>query len=159
MFAPAPLASAFLAGLALATGGCARQSDVELKDTEGRQVKLRCEDGKCALGGGISAPALEIRTTGRLVGLCSAGDAGPASCRPIVCDSDASCPPAERLERGSCVSGLCIEPAAELTAADAVLLCLAGTGSGRSTQLQVERYAMALNCGSPCIVPKPCRQP
>jgi hypothetical protein len=39
------------------------------------------------------------------------------------------------------------------------MLCLAGTGKPGNTPLQVQRYAMALNCGSPCKVPAPCRQP
>jgi hypothetical protein len=39
------------------------------------------------------------------------------------------------------------------------MLCLAGTGLGRETPAQVERYALALNCGNPCRIPTPCAQP
>jgi hypothetical protein len=39
------------------------------------------------------------------------------------------------------------------------MLCLSGTGLGRETPAQIERYALALNCGSPCKIPAPCAQP
>jgi hypothetical protein len=38
------------------------------------------------------------------------------------------------------------------------MLCLWGKGLGRDTPKQVERLSMALNCGTPCKVPAPCRQ-
>ena len=83
----------------------------------------------------------------------------PAQCRPLVCQDDKDCPPAHGLGHGTCVNGLCTEPANAISAADAVLLCLAGTGWGKGSPEQVERYALALNCGTPCKIPSPCRQP
>jgi hypothetical protein len=38
------------------------------------------------------------------------------------------------------------------------MLCLAGTGLGHAEAKQVERYALGLNCGAPCVVPKPCER-
>jgi hypothetical protein len=39
------------------------------------------------------------------------------------------------------------------------MLCLAGSGLGSEQARQVERYALGMNCGAPCKVPAPCRQP
>jgi hypothetical protein len=106
---------------------------------------------------------LVLRSPGRLVGICTAAAGAepqsPAHCRAIVCTADSACPPAEGMDRGQCVNGLCTEPAHPIGVADAVMLCLAETGIGRETPRQVERYAMALNCGTPCRIPSPCRQP
>jgi hypothetical protein len=57
------------------------------------------------------------------------------------------------------VNGLCTEPSQPLGVTDAVMLCLAGTGTGHGSAQQAERFAMALNCGEPCRIPSPCRQP
>lgn len=56
------------------------------------------------------------------------------------------------------MGGLCIEPTHDIASADAVMLCLAGTGLGHDQARQVERYALGLNCGTPCSVPKPCER-
>jgi hypothetical protein len=136
--------------------GCRRNSELEVRDTEGRSVRLQCDgSGHCAVQGS----PLTLRASGRLMALCDMASSDPRDCRALVCSGDADCPDAERANRGSCVNGLCIEPAHQLAVADAVALCLAGTGQGKDAPRQVERYAMALNCGSPCTVPKPCRQP
>ena len=39
------------------------------------------------------------------------------------------------------------------------MLCLSGTGLGRETPRQIERYALALNCGKPCPCPRLVRSP
>jgi hypothetical protein len=136
--------------------GCRGNSEPEVRDTEGRKVRLQCDgSGKCAATG----MPLTLRSAGRLMALCDAASTDPRDCRALVCSDDGDCPNAQRASRGSCVNGLCIEPTNQLAPADAVALCLAGTGLGKDAPLQVERYAMALNCGSPCTVPKPCRQP
>lgn len=141
------------------------------RDTEGRSFAISCEpDQGCKVQqtAGPHRPgeptASVLRSTGLLVAVCRApsATAQPASasdCRALVCSDNADCPPAHGLEQGSCISGLCAEPAGAINPDDAVMLCLAGTGLGRESPLQVERYAMAMNCGSPCRVPKPCRQP
>ena len=105
----------------------------------------------------------ELRRTGRLVAACpklavSAG-AAVTQCRPLVCQADSQCPPAHGLKQGTCVNGLCIEPSQDLIADDAIMLCLSGTGAGYASPPQVERFALGLNCGKPCRVPTPCRQP
>jgi hypothetical protein len=84
-------------------------------------------------------------------------------CRALACAADSDCPPtsggAPRATTGTCVGSLCVEPSHELGAEDAIFLCLAGTGLGHERADQVTRYALALNCGTPCRVPAPCRQP
>src|SRR5690606_6755934 len=97
-----------------------------------------------------------LSSSGRMVGIC---DRAPASsppiddCRVLVCRSDQDCPPQHGLETGHCLNGFCINPEQPLNQSDAVLLCLAGTGLGRKAPKQVERFAMALNCGDPCRIP------
>ena len=156
--------------VAVAASGCRRVSTRTLKDTEGRTFTAECDrQGQCNLTRDKAEPGspdkkdLVLHSPGRLVAMCdAAGDAKPdlaADCRPLVCESDDACPPAHGLKHGTCVNGLCTEPANPLTQDDSVLLCLAGTGMGKSAAAQVDRYAMGLNCGSPCVVPKPCRQP
>jgi hypothetical protein len=147
--------------------GCARATERTLTDTEGREVKARCEpdrDCQLTLVKGERAPdktGFAIHTPGHLVGLCDVGASGkpdaPSDCRPIVCQSDTGCPPRHGLRDGTCVNGLCIEPETEqVTVEDAVMLCLAGTGLGTT---KPDRLAMGLNCGSPCRIPAVCRQP
>jgi hypothetical protein len=63
------------------------------------------------------------------------------------------------MKDGQCLHHRCSDPAAALSVQDSIMLCLAGTGLGRETPAQIERYALALNCGSPCTVPAPCQQP
>lgn len=165
--APAPKAFALL--LLYCSFGCDKSAGgVDLVDTEGRRFKMSCEQSPCELrriSGKPSSPAktdIELQTSGRVVGICDVApqaDPEPGDCRALVCQADRDCPPLHGLEQGSCVNKLCIAPENELVSADAVLLCLAGTGLGRDAPKQVERYAMAMNCGRPCRVPAPCRQP
>lgn len=168
-----------LAILPFASASCRNRAELTIQDTEGRSFTLRCSDDRiCSLsraaGPGAAAPKssdasqsardlVKLKTAGRLVGICSPavleGEPSPSDCRPIVCETNASCPPAEGLSEGVCINGLCTEPSHPLVSDDAVMLCLAGTGVGPRSPAQVERLALGLNCGNPCRVPKPCRQP
>ena len=144
------------------TLGCSRD-ERSFRDTEGQRYTARCGDQGCTLSVPPAASAAaSLRATGRIVGVCRhAGTRTdtPAQCRPLVCQGDKDCPPAHGLEHGTCVNGLCTEPANTLSSDDAVMLCLSGTGWGQGSPTQVERYALALNCGTPCKIPTPCRQP
>lgn len=152
------------------TAACNRGTERYLVDTENRQFLARCAgDGSCSVAavGEAKAPAaattVRLRATGRIVGICGplAAEALPAAadCRPLVCESKEQCPSAQGMTDGVCIDGLCREPSQVINSDDAVMLCLAGTGVGPRTALQIERLALGLNCGSPCVVPKPCRQP
>jgi hypothetical protein len=158
--------------LAMSTGmaGCKSVSERPLTDTEGRTFSARCErSGACTFTqtsgarreGAKSAQAL--LQTGRLVGICDVepGQApgAPSDCRALVCQTDADCPPDHGLKDGQCLNALCADPAQPLNSSDSVMLCLAGAGLGRDQPRQIERFALGLNCGSPCKVPAPCRQP
>lgn len=161
-----------LAGLLAAAGlfACDSGSKHVLRDTEGRKVEATCnEEGKCALNK-LSGPdwgddrtRLTLRDEGLLVALCNSKEGAEPDvrdCRPLECDSDGDCPARHaNMTHGTCANGLCIEPSHGVGKDDAVMLCLSGTGTGHESPDQVERYALALNCGDPCRVPKPCRQP
>ncbi len=160
----------FLAAVVLATVSCRRVSQRELRDTEGRELGAQCDrEQGCQLKPAAGQKAdgsrseLVLRATGRLVGVCSVAPASepksPSDCRALECSGDANCPPAHGSKDGHCVNGLCVEPSGELNTDDAVMLCLAGTGLGKDSPEQVSRFAMALNCGSPCKIPAVCRQP
>lgn len=148
--------------------GCQKSGPRVLKDTEGRTFEATCPaDSTCKLtqkSGKKRAekPAQTLQVGGRLVGICDAPEAGsadgPFDCRPLNCQADADCPPLHNMKDGQCVHNRCSDPAQELTSADAIMLCLAGTGLGRETAAQIERYALALNCGTPCRIPAPCQQ-
>lgn len=167
------LAACLLAALSALGGatGCRSISQRTLTDTEGRTFAAECDrEGSCKLKqiSGEDAPsgkpALALSATGRLLGMCNvsaegAAPEGPADCRALECESDADCPPSHGQKDGSCLNELCIVPTLEPSVSDAVMMCLAGTGLGRNKPNQVGLFAMALNCGSPCVVPKPCRQP
>jgi len=158
-----------LALLAVGLTGCDdKGGPTVVTDTEGRRFAMSCDQSECSYerktGGPVSKAKslVDVQTAGRVVGICDVsvlGEPEPGDCRALVCKTDAECPPMHGLEAGHCVNQLCTSPEKELTSADAVLLCLAGTGLGLSAPKQVERYAMAMNCGSPCVVPAPCRQP
>lgn len=152
------------------SAGCKSVSERPLMDSEGRQFLAKCErSGECALSQISGAKRAGDKTgfvlthTGRLVGICDVapghGPDTPADCRPLVCQSDTDCPPAHGLKNGQCMNALCTDQAQALVAPDSVMLCLAGTGLGNEQARQVERYALGLNCGNPCKVPAPCRQP
>jgi len=155
--------------LLLLGAGCNRSSELLLRDTEGRTFGASCEpSGACQLSRKTGKPASEdkpelvLHTPGRVVGICDVlvggSPASPSDCRALTCQADTECPPSHGLARGHCLSGVCIEPANPISVEDAVMLCLAGTGLGRLTVAQIERFALAQNCGSPCIIPRPCRQ-
>jgi hypothetical protein len=151
-----------------AVASCRSISTRTLRDTEGRTVTARCDrDGRCNFeqNSGPKSPrgdGFALHSPGRLVALCDVVGGAPPDvrdCRALECTSDDACPPGHGLRDGKCLNGLCIEPMNAQGPDDAVLLCLAGKGLGRDQPRQVEAYAMGLNCGTPCVVPKPCRQP
>jgi len=165
---PRPFRPLFVALLLL--DGCSRLSERTLTDTEGRAISAKCErDGKCSLTQtagvtrGEGKDHLLLSEAGRLIGICDVTPGGtpdtPADCRALVCHEDSDCPPGHGMKNGQCLNGLCADPAQALSASDSVMLCLAGSGLGRATPRQVERFALGLNCGSPCRIPAPCRQP
>jgi hypothetical protein len=154
----------------MASTGCRRVSERTLTDTEGRTFHAECDrEGRCKLTRKSAKPVSEdmsdvaLHSPGLLIAICDVppeqDPSASADCRPLVCKEDDDCPPSHGIKDGSCSNGLCIEPSHDLAVDDAVMLCLAGTGLGRSGPNQVDRYAMALNCGTPCRVPAPCRQP
>lgn len=148
---------------------CESRGPRSLHDTEGRTFEATCPKGEgCKLvqkAGPRRAdkPEQSLLLGGRLVGVCDvqggAAPAGPFDCRPLGCETDADCPPLHGMKDGQCLNHRCSDPAEALAVQDSIMLCLAGTGLGRETPAQIERYALALNCGSPCTVPAPCQQP
>ena len=152
---------------AAAVGGCRSKKTpiIRLHDTEGRQLLAKCDDRQCQLkqkGGPIwpgTATKLVVQQTGLVVALCNVAPeadapADPRFCRALECVDDRECPPP-----GFCINGLCVDPARDLTTDDAIVLCLAGKGLGHDAPPQVQAYALGLNCGSPCKVPRACRSP
>lgn len=152
----------------LAPVGCQKSGPVLLRDTEKRTFEATCPaEGPCKLeqkSGSKRAdkPAQSLLLGSRLVGICDVADgqppAGPFDCRPLDCQSNGDCPPLHGMKEGQCVHNRCSDPSEALSSQDAIMLCLAGTGLGRETPAQIERYALALNCGTPCRVPAPCQQ-
>jgi len=163
---------ALLIGLAVVGAGCRREKTpiIRLRDTEGRQLLARCTQKGCELRkkegpewpGGKTG--LLLKVTGLLVTVCSVEPESTEvddirQCRALECKADPECPPEPGAPTGHCINGLCVDPGGELGPDDSVVLCLAGTGLGTGSDEQVEAHAMGLNCGSPCVVPKTCRQP
>jgi hypothetical protein len=157
-------------GVLLSLVGCKSSSERQLVDSERRHFTAKCQrTGECTLTqtSGDRRPgnktALTLVRVGRLVGICDVvpGQAPetPADCRALVCQSDADCPPGHGLKDGQCMNALCTDPSQALVPEDSVMLCLAGSGLGNEQARQIERYALGLNCGTPCRVPAPCRQP
>lgn len=148
-----------VAALGALCAGCSHPRRLVLHDTEGRSFTTECsKDSGCHL----AAKGVAFRATGRVIGICNVPAKRPlraSDCRPLTCKRDTDCPPRHEMPHGTCLGGLCIAPAHPINVDDAVMLCLAGTGLGRSTEKQIERYALAENCGTPCKVPAPCRQP
>lgn len=149
--------------------GCNKSGPRQLRDSERRTFTAEC-DGKqpCKIAQTAGPkragmPQQALLTTSRLVGICDVREGaqpeGPFDCRPLSCETDADCPPLHGMADGQCLNKHCGDSALDIGVADSVMLCLAGTGLGRETPAQVERYALALNCGSPCKVPAPCAQP
>jgi len=149
--------------------GCQNSGPRTLHDTEGRTFEATCpKQGPCKLSQKAGPkraerPTQTLLTGGRLVGICDVreGEAlqGPFDCRPLGCESDADCPPLHGMKDGQCLNRRCSDPAEAISTQDSIMLCLAGSGLGRETAAQIERYALALNCGTPCNIPAPCQQP
>ncbi len=167
---PVPVPGGWLLlALCALTLSCERRSERVLKDSERRTFTAHCNpEGACTFeqkAGPRRAgkASQELLTGGRLVGICDVAPgealAGPFDCRPLRCEADSDCPPAHELRDGQCLNHWCSDPAGPLSVQDSVMLCLSGTGLGRESPAQIERYALALNCGSPCRVPTPCAQP
>lgn len=154
--------------LCLAAVACRNSEPVRVTDSEGRRFAVRCGDAGCSaepIEHSASAPRgaakFSLQISGRLLGVCTAfGDAPPhpGDCRPLRCSTDAECPAVRGEGYGTCVGAWCVEPSREPGTNDAILLCLAGTGVGHDSAQQAQRYAMAVNCGSPCVVPAPCKR-
>lgn len=151
------------------TFACENRGPWSLRDTEGRTFEATCPKGAaCQItqkAGPRRAdrPRQTLLVGGRLVGVCDAAEGGepqgPFDCRPLGCTSDQDCPPLHGMKEGQCLNRRCSDPAEAIGVQDSIMLCLAGTGLGRDTPAQIERYALALNCGTPCVVPAPCQQP
>jgi len=160
---------AVLAVAVLAAPACKRVPELLLRDSEARVFRADCDaQGTCQLEqrsgekwpGPVTTPVL--RSSGHVVGVCASagdGEGPPEDCRPLVCAKDSDCPPSHRRTHGTCLNGLCTDESLGIGMADAVMLCMVGTGLGHDSLSQVERRAMAQQCGTPCEVPKPCRQP
>lgn len=140
-----------------------------LRDSEGRVFEANCPNsGECSFMQKSGPrrdgrPAQALLVGSRMVGICDVkageGPDGPFDCRPLSCNTDAECPPLHGMKDGQCLNHRCGDAAEPIGVQDAIMLCLAGTGLGHESAAQVERYALALNCGSPCTVPAPCQQP
>ena len=156
-----------LLAILVSTASCRGPQVLTLHDTEGREFSARLRDSSVTGLTLSTTPQdtnrFEIRRTGHLVAVCptspTSTPVAATHCRVLTCETDIQCPPAHGLKHGTCVNGLCIEPSKNLLADDAIMLCLSGTGADYSSPLQVERFALGLNCGQPCKVPTPCRQP
>ena len=149
--------------------GCQKGGPRLLRDSEGRTFTASCPpEAECKLEQKsgpqrVEKPAQALLVGSRLVGICDVKPGeppqGPADCRPLSCNSDADCPPLHGMKDGQCLNARCSDPAEALGVPDSIMLCLSGTGLGRETPAQIERFALALNCGTPCKVPAPCPQP
>ena len=141
---------------------CKERGPLSLQDSEGRSFSARCQEelSSCVLeqqsGPRAGGAAPSLRAGGRYIGVCDSPH--DADCRLLTCSSDSACPAPGRAPSGSCIGGLCVDPRREIATSDAVMLCLAGSGLGHAEARQVERYALALNCGTPCRVPAPCER-
>jgi hypothetical protein len=166
--------SSVLMLVALAAGtlslGCRLRAEQTIKDTLGRAFQLNCESGKeCAIrlaqesSKNADKPVFRLTSSGRIVGVCGspAERAGhsPSACRPLVCTESSDCPKVSAAQQSLCSKGLCTEPNHSITSEDSVMLCLAETQVGENDASQMEKLALALNCGTPCKIPASCRQP
>ncbi|HEY5959872.1 MAG TPA: hypothetical protein VIV60_25130 [Polyangiaceae bacterium] len=173
---PSPLLRcAMLLCIGLLSVSCRNRSEQTIEDSEGRHFLVQCsQDHSCTVAekptdsgrpsatGSTSTAVMQLRSSGRVIGVCGPlppeHKPAPADCRPIVCADNRDCPASEGLSDGACINGICTEPSHEITSGDAVMLCLAGTGAQTLNANQVERLALGLNCGTPCRIPRPCRQ-
>ncbi|MBN2194281.1 MAG: hypothetical protein JW751_15800 [Polyangiaceae bacterium] len=155
----------------VAACGRGKRPLLPLRDTEGRSFEARCDPQRgCQVKqtGGPRDPSgrtdLVIHRQSLLTAICNVA-AGVKEredvrdCRALQCDTDRNCPPEPGGPRyGHCVDGFCVDPAGTLQADDSILYCLAGKGLGREAPNQVEAYAIGLNCGSPCTIPRICKR-
>ena len=149
--------------------GCQKGGPRIVRDSEGRTFEANCPaQAPCEFQQKsgpqrVEKPTQTLMLGSRLVGICDvkAGEPPqyPFDCRPLGCQSDTDCPPLHGMKDGQCLNHHCSDPAEAVGVQDSIMLCLAGTGLGRETPAQVERYALALNCGNPCKIPAPCPQP
>ena len=149
--------------------GCQKGGPRIVRDSEGRSFEATCPAQAACKFQQKSGPQRGEKPTqtlmlgSRLVGICDVKEGEPPQypfdCRPLSCHFDADCPPLHGMKDGQCLNKHCSDPAEAVGVQDSIMLCLAGTGLGRDTPAQVERYALALNCGSPCKIPAPCAQP
>jgi hypothetical protein len=149
--------------------GCNKGGPRVVRDSEGRTFEATCNAQAPCRFSQKSGPKRADKPTqtlmlgSRLVGICDVKEGEPPQypfdCRPLGCESDSDCPPLHGMKDGQCLNNHCSDPAEAIGVQDSIMLCLAGTGLGRETPAQVERYALALNCGSPCKIPSPCAQP
>jgi len=158
-----------LGALCVALLACDDEPEVELRDTERRTFAAVCPEAEpCVLKqkSGPGWPGDEatrplLHSEGRLVTICSqpqgAQSVDARRCRAIECTRHRDCPPAHGQSQGACLDGLCSEPSGSFGQFDVVVLCLAGLGLGYDSPKQVENYALAVNCGNPCRLPRPCR--
>ncbi len=146
---------------------CSRPEVLQLRDTEGRKFTAQVKQDEVVQlsSSDVSSrsDSFVLQRKGYLVAICPESSqmstTAIGDCRGLICTGDYDCPPAHGLKMGTCINGLCVEPSQTINSDDAIMLCLAGTGIGRSSTLQVDRFALGLNCGQPCRVPSPCRQP
>jgi len=168
MYAKRGLAATFTA--LLCAFACKSASELTIRDSERRVFRARCStDGACTLEQTAGpkwpseAPVLALKTSGRIVGVCNGAEAkrvdSDMDCRALVCSTDADCPAPQRLDHGTCLGGLCTDVRHPMDVGDAVMLCLFGTGLGHDAPSQIERFAVAHQCGNPCEIPAPCKQP
>ncbi len=156
-----------IATIAVCALACSRTETIQLKDTEGRGFIAWLKESQVVRVTKNEPPNRDeqftIERKGYLVAVCpgsaTSAEVPIAQCRGLVCRADQECPPAHGLKQGTCINGLCIEPSNSIGPDDAIMLCLAGTGVGDSLPSQIERFALGLNCGEPCKVPTPCKQP
>jgi hypothetical protein len=148
--------------------GCDQKRAMTLQDTEHRTFTAACsEEGECQieLASGPAWPSgaalFRLESPGRLISVCTLEKQDQTTigseCRALECSKNSDCPPIYGMKYGSCISGLCGDASHEVLARDAVLLCLSGAGVGESSKEQLDRFAMAVNCGTPCKVPNVCR--
>jgi hypothetical protein len=164
-----PLARLSTCVVLLLAAGCQKSGPRQVRDSEGRSFEAICSGQtpcKFSQKSGprrVDKPTQALMLGSRLVGICDVKEGetppSPFDCRPLSCQADADCPPLHGMKDGQCLHGRCSDPAEEIGVQDSIMLCLAGTGLGRETPAQIERYALALNCGSPCKIPAPCAQP
>lgn len=164
-----PLARMSTLAVLFLLSGCNKGGPRVVRDSEGRTFEATCTaNAPCKFSQKSGPQRVEKQTQtlmigSRLVGICDVKEGAPpenpSDCRPLSCASDHDCPPLHGMKDGQCLNKRCSDPAEAISVQDSIMLCLAGTGLGRETPEQVERYAMAINCGSPCKIPAPCQQP